>query len=72
MTIELSNEEKINIIESKIRFINEQVYNYDIEIQMENSKDNPDQAQLDAYSSYLSDVTNKLDFLNSTLTALKN
>lgn len=34
MSIELTPQDKIAILESKIRFANEQIYNYDVELAM--------------------------------------
>lgn len=34
MTNELSNESKLFIIDSKINFLNEAIYNYDLELEM--------------------------------------
>jgi hypothetical protein len=34
MTNEISNEEKLFIIDSKIKFLNEAIYNYNLELEM--------------------------------------
>jgi hypothetical protein len=45
MTIELTAYEKLHIIESKIRFANEQIYNYDVELAMGAAETEPVEGQ---------------------------
>ena len=45
MTIELTPHDKIAILDSKIRFTNEQIYNYDVELAMGAAETEPVEGQ---------------------------
>lgn len=70
MTIELTAYEKLHIVESKIRFANEQIYNYDVELAMGAAETEPVEGQR-RYVDIEKFRTNTLAHLH-VLTALHN
>lgn len=67
MSNELSNEEKLFIIESKIGFLNEAIYNYDLELEMfaaETGVD-PDREPVAQMRLYKQNALAKMDVLEA-------
>ncbi len=67
MSTELTTEDKLFIIDSKIRFLNETIYNYDLDLQMfalEQGVD-PDREPVQNIAQYKDNALAKLAFLEA-------
>lgn len=61
----LSNEDKIAVIDQKIKTIEYQKYSIEIDISLENAVESPSQISLDSLQQSLDDNNAKLAFLES-------
>jgi len=70
MTIDLTNEEKIGIINSHIKNLSFNSYNIQINIVEEQAKSNPDQNVIASYNSQVNQINAQITALNAQITAL--
>jgi hypothetical protein len=71
MTMELTNEEKINIINSHIKNIAYNKYNSELELIEENAKPNPDEKTVITITEQISQFNVQVEALNAELAKLK-
>jgi len=67
MTI-LSKEEKITIINSRIRGLEHQQYSFQVDLLVENAKATPNQDSIDTINESLEEISNQMLVLNQELT----
>jgi|LauGreDrversion4_2_1035121.scaffolds.fasta_scaffold36024_2 hypothetical protein len=72
MSNELSNQDKQYIINQKIRFLREQIYNADVDIQLAQAQEIPDTEQVELYTQYKVDWNAKIVVLEAILQELLN
>lgn len=72
MSNELGNQDKQYIINQKIRFLREQIYNADIDIQLAQAQEIPDTEQVELYTQYMVDWNAKIVVLEGILQELLN
>ncbi len=72
MSNELSNQDKQYIINQKIRFLREQIYNADVDIQLAQAQEIPDTEQVELYTQYKIDWSAKIVVLEGMLQELLN
>lgn len=72
MSNELGNQDKQYIINQKIRFLREQIYNADIDIRLAQAQEIPDTEQVDLYTQYMVDWNAKIVVLEGILQELLN
>jgi hypothetical protein len=70
MTINLTKEEKAQIISSHIKNLNYTKYNLEIDIIQENAKVTPSTSALSNYNSQADEVDNQIAALQTQLTAV--
>ena len=68
MTIDLTNEEKIGIINSHIKNLSFNSYNIQINIVEEQAKSNPDQNVIESYNSQVNQINAQITALNAQIT----
>ena len=72
MSNELSNQDKQYIINQKIRFLREQIYNADVDIQLAQAQEIPDTEQVELSTQYKVDWNAKIVVLEAILQELLN
>jgi hypothetical protein len=72
MSNELGNQDKQYIINQKIRFLREQIYNADVDIQLAQAQEIPDTEQVELYTQYRIDWNAKIVVLEDILQELLN
>lgn len=72
MSNELGNQDKQYIINQKIRFLREQIYNADVDIQLAQAQEIPDTEQVELYTQYMVDWNAKIVVLEGILQELLN
>jgi hypothetical protein len=70
MTINLTKEEKAQIISSHIKNINYTKYNLEIDILQENSKNTPSASALSNFNEQIDEADNQIAALQTQLTAV--
>jgi hypothetical protein len=70
MTINLTKEEKAQIISSHIKNLNYTKYNLEIDILQENAKSSPLQSSLSNLNTQIDEVENQLDALQAELASV--
>jgi outer membrane murein-binding lipoprotein Lpp len=70
MTIQLTKEEKAQIISSHIKNLNYTKYNLEIDILQENAKSSPLQSSLSNLNTQIDEVENQLDALQAELASV--
>lgn len=70
MSIELSKEEKVQIINSHMRTLAFNKYNAEIDIVQENAKTEPNSASIASYNSQIAEIDNQIAALNSELASV--
>lgn len=72
METQLTKEEKIYIVKSKIKFANEQIFNYDIDLQMGAVEaEGSDPGRYEAIALYRQNALAHLEVLNAKLAELE-
>lgn len=71
MTIQLTSEEKIAIIDSHIKNIAVNQYNIQLNLLEENAKPTPDAANVSGYNNQITQMNNQISALQSELDSLK-
>lgn len=72
MNTELTKEEKIYIVKSKIKFANEKIFNYDLDLQMGQAEvEGSDQESYQLISLYRENTLAHLEVLNAKLAELE-
>lgn len=71
MTIQLSKEEKIQIINNHIKSLFYTKYNLEIDILQENAKSAPVLSSITAFENQVEDIQGQISALNTELTAAK-
>ena len=72
MSNELSNQDKQYILNQKIRFLREQIYNADVDIELAQAMEVPDTEQVELYTQYKIDWNAKIAVLEAMLQELLN
>lgn len=72
MSTELTVDDKIFIVSSKIRFLNEQLYNYEVDLQLENAKNPIEQETIQNILDNISNINTQKPILDSLLESLEN
>ena len=72
MSNELSNQDKQYILNQKIRYLREQIYNADVDIQLAQAQEIPDTEQVELYTQYKVDWNAKIVVLEGILQELLN
>lgn len=67
----LSNTDKIAIVDQKIKNLEYQQYSYTLDLQLANASAVPDQDDVSSINSKLSDISAKLDILNTEKSSLE-
>jgi len=70
MTIELTKEEKAQIINNHIKSLSYTKYNLEIDILQENAKDAPVASSISAFQDQITDIDGQIAALNTRLTAV--
>lgn len=70
MTIELTKEEKAQIINNHIKTLYYTKYNLEIDIVQENAKDAPVASSISAFQAQITDIDGQIAALNTRLTAV--
>jgi hypothetical protein len=70
MTINLTKEEKAQIISSHIKNLNYTKYNLEIDIVQENAKTTPSESALTNFNTQTDEVENQISALEAQLTAV--
>lgn len=70
MTINLTKEEKAQIISSHIKNLNYTKYNLEIDIMQESAKNNPSESALNNFNTQIDEVDNQILALQTQLTAV--
>jgi len=70
MTIQLSKEEKIQIINNHIKSLSYTKYNLEIDILQENAKSAPVSSSITAFENQVEDIQGQISALNTELTAV--
>lgn len=71
MTYELSNEDKVSIIDQHLRNLEYSKYNLEISILEENAATTPDPSVIAGNQSKISEIENKITALNNTKAELE-
>lgn len=72
MTIQLSNEEKISVINQHIRNLEFNKYNLDVSLIEENAMPIPNQATIDSINLQISEANAKISVLNAEIASLQS
>jgi predicted nucleic acid-binding Zn-ribbon protein len=70
MTINLTKDEKAQIINNHIKSLSYTKYNLEIDILQENAKDTPVASSITAFQNQLEDIQGQITALNTELTAV--
>lgn len=70
MTINLTKEEKAQIISSHIKSVNYSKYNLEIDIIQENAKSSPSQSALTNFNTQIEEAEDQISALQAELTAV--
>jgi hypothetical protein len=70
MTINLTKEEKAQIISSHIKSVNYSKYNLEIDIIQENAKSSPSQSALNNFNTQIEEAEDQISALQAELTAV--
>ena len=72
METNLNKQDMIYIVKQKIKFANEQIFNYDIDLQMGQVEvEGSDPARYEMINIYIQNAINHLDLLNQKLAELE-
>lgn len=70
MTIQLTKDEKIQIINNHIKSLSYTKYNLEIDIMQENAKSAPTASSIAAFEDQIEDIQGQISALNTELTAV--